>query len=342
MKCKYCNAEIEQDARFCPNCGKDLSSIKRCVNCGEFLDEESSYCPYCGTKQPECEENADSLVEEYQQDHSTRNFLIVLCVLFAVLGGIIYFFIQSRSAPLEEREAVLDTAVVDTAIVDTAAVDSVADEYDEEEVRKYVHILDAQKPNGSDGLRVELIIDSNDGEQSLNIYKNGELIQEFEKAMYAGGGGQDKEEAIHLVDYNFDGCLDILYGPACDRTVSTLFVWDKEKELFVISGEIGETQAQDPLFNFDEKAIYTTGTGGRGIEWWSKSKWVNGKLKDVEELLYVDDLEDANQDSEEKVNAHYTLKDSLKNIILEVNTVEELPKYWQIVISKYEKILQSR
>ena len=104
-----------------------------------------------------------------------------------------------------------------------------------------------------------------------------------------------------------------------------------------MSGKIGEAQAQTPLFNYKEKAIYTTGTGSRNLDWWYKSKWVNGELKNVEKLFYIDDIAWENQYSEEKVNAHYTLKDSLNNRIIEVNTVEELPQNWQIVISKYEK-----
>ena len=351
MKCKYCNAEIENDARFCPNCGKDLSRLTKCINCGEFLDDEGSYCPHCGTKQPEYEnkhEDAACLAhevaeecQEYQRKHIVRNFVIVISVLLALIGGIIYFFTQRKSTPLVDRKVVPDTTVVSTTQVDTTVVDSIIMENNEEEERKYVHISEAQKPNGSDGIRVELIID-NDGEQILNIYQNGELIQEFEKMGYAGGGGQDSDEAIHIVDYNFDGNLDILYGPAQDRTSNTLFVWDKSKEKFVISGRIGEAQAQDPLFNYKEKAVYTTGSGGWNYGWWSKSKWVNGELKDVEHLEYVDDIDDANQGSEEKVNAHYTLKDESNNTLLEVNSVEELPKNWQTVISKHEKIRQSR
>lgn len=342
MKCKYCNAEIGHDARFCPNCGKDLSSLAKCVNCGEFLDDEGSYCPQCGAKQPDSEESADNYVEEYQQNHSTRNFLIAFCVLFALIGEIVYFTMQKKTSSIEESNDVVETTAVDLAVVDTAAVDSVAEEYDEDEENKYVHISEAQKPNGTDGIRVELII-NNDGEQILNIYKDGELTQEFEKAMYAGGGGQDSEEAIRLVDYNFDGNLDILYGPACDRTVNTLFIWDEEQEKFVICGKIGEACAQDPLFNYEEKVIYTTGTGGWNYGWWSKSKWINGELKDVEHLTYVDDIASANQGAyDEKVNAHYTLKDASNNTIVEVNSVEELPNNWQVVISRFEKIWHSR
>lgn len=146
MKCKYCHAEIGHDARFCPNCGRDLSNLSKCVNCGEFLDDEGSYCPHCGTKQPESEDNTDNYAEEYQRDHSTRNFLIAFSVLFAIIGGIIYFSMQKKTAPLGESETIPDTVVVDTAIVDTSSVDSLVGEYnDSDEMRTSEYIVERIK-----------------------------------------------------------------------------------------------------------------------------------------------------------------------------------------------------
>lgn len=51
MKCKYCNADIEQDSLFCSNCGKDLSKLKKCVKCGTLLDDDELFCHECGIKQ---------------------------------------------------------------------------------------------------------------------------------------------------------------------------------------------------------------------------------------------------------------------------------------------------
>ena len=88
MKCKYCNADIEKDAQFCPNCGKDLSSFKKCVKCGELLDNETVFCPNCGTGQPHKE-----VVEE--PTGSKKWLWAAIClVLLALVGGGIYYFTQ--------------------------------------------------------------------------------------------------------------------------------------------------------------------------------------------------------------------------------------------------------
>lgn len=51
MKCKYCNAEVAPNARFCAKCGGDLTKFDKCMNCGELLDNGSTVCSHCGMKQ---------------------------------------------------------------------------------------------------------------------------------------------------------------------------------------------------------------------------------------------------------------------------------------------------
>ena len=51
MKCVKCNSEIDNNAQFCPYCGKAVEHGRLCVKCGKPLDDDSDFCPYCGTKQ---------------------------------------------------------------------------------------------------------------------------------------------------------------------------------------------------------------------------------------------------------------------------------------------------
>ena len=48
MKCIYCGSEIDNDSTFCPNCGHDLSNLRRCPKCGSLLENDAVFCPNCG------------------------------------------------------------------------------------------------------------------------------------------------------------------------------------------------------------------------------------------------------------------------------------------------------
>lgn len=53
MKCKYCNSELKQGAKFCPNCGKVVSESDVCISCGQKIKIGASFCPHCGANQHE-------------------------------------------------------------------------------------------------------------------------------------------------------------------------------------------------------------------------------------------------------------------------------------------------
>lgn len=86
MKCKYCNADIEQDAQFCPNCGKDLSKFNKCIKCGELLDSDTVFCPHCGTEQPH--EEKDEV-----KGNGFKKWLLILPIIVLLVGaGAWYLF----------------------------------------------------------------------------------------------------------------------------------------------------------------------------------------------------------------------------------------------------------
>lgn len=52
-KCVKCNAELENDAEFCSECGEKQPVLKTsptCPNCGNPVEEGAEFCPECGQK----------------------------------------------------------------------------------------------------------------------------------------------------------------------------------------------------------------------------------------------------------------------------------------------------
>ena len=123
MKCKYCNAEIEQDALFCPNCGKDLSKFNKCVKCGELLDNETAFCPHCGAEQPRIEE-----VVEGPANSNKWFWIVGAILLIGVLAGGGYYFMGNRSATSlsaysQETDSIEE--IVDSTIVDIHSTEGI-------------------------------------------------------------------------------------------------------------------------------------------------------------------------------------------------------------------------
>lgn len=57
VKCIKCNFEMEQDMRFCPRCGADVTKDSKgnapkkiCRVCGKELRGTEEFCPYCGKR----------------------------------------------------------------------------------------------------------------------------------------------------------------------------------------------------------------------------------------------------------------------------------------------------
>lgn len=49
--CPKCEAPLEANAKFCPECGEQLKTKAFCIGCGAQLKPGSKFCPECGEKQ---------------------------------------------------------------------------------------------------------------------------------------------------------------------------------------------------------------------------------------------------------------------------------------------------
>lgn len=51
MNCGKCDAQLADDAKFCPHCGARVDGKKVCPGCGREIAEDAVYCTYCGKRQ---------------------------------------------------------------------------------------------------------------------------------------------------------------------------------------------------------------------------------------------------------------------------------------------------
>ncbi|MBP0961190.1 MAG: zinc ribbon domain-containing protein [Oscillospiraceae bacterium] len=52
MYCVKCGKLLDNDDRFCPNCGKTNPDFLYCMKCGKPLDSNTRFCSGCGTQNP--------------------------------------------------------------------------------------------------------------------------------------------------------------------------------------------------------------------------------------------------------------------------------------------------
>jgi hypothetical protein len=48
--CPKCEAPLQANAKFCPECGAQLKVRKHCTECGATMTPEAKFCPECGHK----------------------------------------------------------------------------------------------------------------------------------------------------------------------------------------------------------------------------------------------------------------------------------------------------
>lgn len=117
MKCKYCNAEVTPNTRFCTSCGADLSKLGKCARCGEFIEKGEPVCPHCGAEQPQI----------IQRESGSKNgvWILLSILLFCAIGGAgYYFFIKDSGNTMHGPQ-------VDTDTIEELA-DGILEDYEEE------------------------------------------------------------------------------------------------------------------------------------------------------------------------------------------------------------------
>ena len=168
MKCRYCDTELKDRAKFCPNCGKEVIESNVCINCGEQIKLGASFCPHCGANQheeakpepiPEVEEIVKQPKEEisieqqletrqeiqqddladtlqpYEETKSKKSIWIILAILLlCVIAGAGYYFFNNSNGK-DSYVAASDTIETDADSIekelDIHSVDGIKARMDE-------------------------------------------------------------------------------------------------------------------------------------------------------------------------------------------------------------------
>lgn len=88
--CPKCQASIEDDAKFCKNCGTKIeneSNGRTCPQCGAQAPNEAKFCPSCGFELPNQEEETTEVVVKKECPIDRRKITIRGCLCGYVEPG---------------------------------------------------------------------------------------------------------------------------------------------------------------------------------------------------------------------------------------------------------------
>ena len=98
MNCRFCGAEVEEGAKFCQKCGKNLEEVsdkKNCPKCGSELEKDAKFCLKCGYS-----------MEKKAAGNGKKKLIIGIVALIAVIciGGGIGVVVHQKAVEKERYE----------------------------------------------------------------------------------------------------------------------------------------------------------------------------------------------------------------------------------------------
>ena len=153
------------------------------------------------------------------------------------------------------------------------------------ELDQYGFFTVADCPTTHDVLEVKL----HEGEYCIDradIYADGMLMQSVPISE------QDAitRKVVHFLDANFDGNVDILIGPGCNREYSTLILWDREENCFARASNDGFTVFNGDFYYEPERmAVYRMTSSSAFETTYTFMTWQGTDLQSEELFLQVFD-----------------------------------------------------
>lgn len=120
----------------------------------------------------------------------------------------------------------------------------------------------------------------------VEIYADGMLMQ----SVPVSEEDAITREVVHFLDANFDGNVDILVGPGCNREYSTLILWNSEEELFTRATNDGFTVFNGDFYYDPERMVVYRMTSSSAFETTGTMMvWQGTDLQSEETFLQVFD-----------------------------------------------------
>ena len=129
-QCSHCGARIEDDSRFCSECGKEITKANVCPHCGASVGEGDAFCPNCGKNlsEPIAADNVEQTVEYGEEEESPIKkylpYILGAIALIVICGGGWWYF-NSSKAPQSNNEA----AVAEAVDADSVAAEAVEEDF---------------------------------------------------------------------------------------------------------------------------------------------------------------------------------------------------------------------
>ena len=117
-QCPNCGARIDDDSRFCAECGKEITQANVCPHCGASVGESDAFCQNCGKSLNESRSSEPITYEEERPNSGFKKYLPYILGAFLVLAIIGFFSSKDSKGGGDAQTVAVDTMTVDS--VETA------------------------------------------------------------------------------------------------------------------------------------------------------------------------------------------------------------------------------
>lgn len=181
-----------------------------------------------------------------------------------------------------------------------------------------------------------VLSEDDEGSVIAKIYSNGALLQRFDELTVSG------ERAVHYLDANFDGYVDILIGTGASRNYSVLLVWNQSLHRFE---KVDNSMNGDILLQPSTCTLILQCSGSWCSNYYTRYRLTGAVMTEVDQLLMISERSEY---ITYEVTNKYTVRrgrryDSMGELLnpgvvdCSVAVPSGLPKAWQLILSAYDK-----